>query len=174
MRRLILLALLALPLPLACKHPGSGGDAGADGAASASASASETVTDAAADVSSAPTATAHGPVGFGPPAAGNPCRTGTDTLGCSTDRTLELTCTGGTWRAMQACRGAGTCKGTGSGVTCDVGNLLIGDPCIAGNPPPHCVAHAVQQCSGGRWAETVCMPPTNCKPNGNGGQAGCK
>jgi len=176
MRRLLLVELLALPLPLilACKHPEAGGDAGADGAASASASASAAVPDAAADGSSAATA-AHG-TGFGPPAAGAPCRAGTDTLGCSSDHSLELTCSGGVWRAMQACRGGGTCKGSGSAVTCDVGNLLIGDPCVAGSPPAHCAPgnHAVQQCNGGRWAENVCMPPASCKPNGNNGQPGCK
>jgi len=175
MRRHLSLALLALPLPLfvACKHPAAGGDAGADGAPSASASA-EPVTDAAAEASAATTAT-HA-MGFGAPAVGIPCRPGTDTLGCSADHNTELTCSGGAWRAMQACRGGGTCKGTGSGVTCDVGNLLIGDPCVAGSPPAHCAPgnHAVQQCNGGRWAENVCMPPATCKPNGNSGQPGCK
>jgi hypothetical protein len=168
-------ALLALPfVVLACKHPGSGGDAGADGAASASASVSDAVPDVAPSASASASATAHGPVGFGPPAVGVPCRAGTDTLGCSPDRSLELTCTGGVWRAMQACRGAGTCRGAGGAVTCDVGNPIIGDPCVPGNPPPHCVPHAVQQCSGGHWTESVCMPPTTCRPNAIGGQAGCK
>jgi hypothetical protein len=177
MRRLLLVALLALTLPLtlACKHPEAGGDAGGDGAAAASASASGegAVPDAAADASSGPAA--HG-AGFGPPAAGAPCRAGTDTLGCSSDHSVELTCSGGVWRAMQACRGAGVCKGAGGGVTCDLGNLLIGDPCVTGSPPAHCAPgnHAVQQCNGGRWAENLCMPPSSCKPNGNGGQAGCK
>jgi hypothetical protein len=176
MRRLLLLALLALPLPLvlACKHPAAGGDAGADGAPSASASTAEVVSDAAAEASAGPTA-AHA-VGFGAPAVGVPCRAGTDTLGCSADHNTELTCSGGVWRAMQACRGAGTCKGSGGAVTCDVGNLLIGDPCVVGSPPAHCAPgnHAVQQCNGGRWAENVCMPPATCKPNGNNGQPGCK
>jgi hypothetical protein len=177
MRRLIVLALIGLPLGVAagaCKKAGPASDAGTDGAPSASASA-EAPTDAAAEASASATAT-HALLGFGLPNAGTPCRAGADTLGCSPDHATELTCSGGTWRPMTACRGAGVCKGTGAGTTCDVGNLLNGDPCGAGAPAARCVlGHAVQQCSGGVWRETVCMPPTTCKPNGGpGGTPGCK
>jgi hypothetical protein len=175
MRRLALLALVALPVPLfalSCKPSAGAGDAGSDAAPSAS--ASDAAVDAPAD---APVeASAHGPMGFGPPMAGTPCRPGTDTSACSPDHTFKLSCSGGTWQAVQSCRGAGTCKGAGGGVTCDVGNPIIGDPCVAGSPPAHCAngGHGVDQCNGGHWAENVCMPPTSCKPNGNNGQAGCK
>ena len=176
MRRLLLLALLALPLApvLACKHPEGGGDAGPDGAPSATASTVEVISDAAPEASAGPTAT-HA-VGFGAPAAGVPCHVGTDTQACSPDHNFKLSCSGGTWQAVQSCRGAGTCKGAGGAVTCDVGNPIIGDPCVAGSPAPRCAPgnHAVQQCNGGKWAENVCMPPSSCKPNGNGGQPGCK
>jgi hypothetical protein len=177
MRRLLSLSslsLLALPLlfsAIACKPSGGGSDAATDAAPSASA------TDAGPDapVDAAPEA-GHGPVGFGPPTAGTPCRPGADINACSPDHTFKLSCAGGTWQAVQSCRGAGTCKGAGGGVTCDVGNPLIGDPCIPGSPPAHCANgnHGVDQCSGGQWHESVCMPPTSCKPNGNNGQAGCR
>jgi hypothetical protein len=171
MRRLLLVALLiALPVAASCKKAGPEGDAGADAAPSASAPA-EPIPDAAAEAS-ASAAAPHGAAGYGPPMAGGACHPGTDTLGCSPDHSVELTCTGGTWRPMQACRGAGVCKGAGSAVTCDVGNLLIGDPCVPGNPAAKCVlGHAVQQCSGGTWHETVCMPPSTCK---NGPNPVCK
>lgn len=166
MRRLnlVALALMALPLAFACKKPEPSADAGVDAAPSASASASAP-TDAAAEASASAT---HGPVGYGVPMAGAPCRAGADTLACSPDHGMELTCSAGSWHPMQACRGAGVCKGAGGAVTCDVGNLLIGDPCVPGNPAAKCVmGHAVQQCSGGVWHETVCMPPTTCKPGPN-------
>lgn len=169
MRRLILLTLIGLPLVVAagaCKKAGPASDAGTDGAPSASASA-EAPTDAAAEASAAPTAT-HVLLGFGLPSAGAPCRAGTDTQGCSSDHATELTCSGGTWHAMTACRGAGVCKGSGAGTTCDVGILLNGDPCGPGAPAAKCVlGHAVAQCAGGVWRETVCMPPTTCKAGPN-------
>ena len=167
MRRLFLVALmLALPVAVACKKAGPAGDAGADGAPSASTSA-DLPTDAGAEAS-ASAAVTHGAAGYGAPSAGAPCHAGTDTLGCSPDRSIELTCSGGTWRPMQSCRGAGVCKGVGSAVTCDVGNPLIGDPCGAASPPSKCMlGHAVQGCNGGTWRETLCMPPTTCKPGPN-------
>jgi hypothetical protein len=174
-RPLFALALMAaLPLAFACKKPGPASDAGTDAAPSASASA-DMPTDAAAEASASASAT-HGPLGFGPPSAGSPCRAGTDTQGCSPDHSMELACSGGTWHATTACRGAGACKGSGASTTCDVGNLLNGDPCGPGAPAARCVlGHAVAQCSGGIWRETVCMPPTTCKPNGGpGGTPGCK
>src|ERR1700733_5563576 len=107
MRRLSLLVLIALVVPLACKKPDGGGDAGPDGASSASASASAsaappdtasaTATPPAAPPAPAP-ATA---VPLGPPAAGNGCRSGVDTNACSADKNSELTCSGGIWHVLQ-------------------------------------------------------------------------
>jgi hypothetical protein len=162
MRRLLLPLVLALPVlsAFSCKPKGEATDAGPEAAPSASASTPEVV-DAAPEASAA--TTAHANV-VGIPFAGGPCKAGADTLACSPDHNIELTCAGGTWAAKTACRGAGVCKGTGAGTTCDIGNLIIGDPCVPGNPPSKCASsHAVQQCNNGRWAENVCMPPQTCK-----------
>lgn len=171
MRRLTILFLLVVGVPLACKKSDAGADAGADGAAaSATASASDAAASASASASSTATA-AH----LGPPAPGVGCRPGADTLACSADKGSELTCSGGVWRVMQNCRGPGACAGSGGGTTCDVGNLIPGDVCVTGNPPSKCTRRqAVMQCSGGKWTETVCMPPAFCHPADASGPAACK
>jgi hypothetical protein len=175
MRRLLLLGLLALPLPVACKFPSKASDAGSDAAPSASASASDTPTDAAPQDAASASSSAHVVLHAGLPIAGGACNSSTDTRACSPDHGEELTCTGGVWHAMTACRGPSGCKGSGASVMCEVGTLISGDPCFPGNPPAHCVnPHSIQQCSGGKWTESVCMPPSSCKPNGNGTQAACK
>ncbi len=159
---------------LACKPSAHGPDAGTDAAPEAAATSVEAVPDAAPEAASSAVATHAGPR-FGPPAAGTPCNSATETLGCAPDHGTELTCSGGTWRAMQACRGPGACKGTGASVSCDVGPLITGDPCVPGNPPPRCLnPRSVVLCSGGKWTESVCLPPSTCKPGTAGAPAGCR
>jgi hypothetical protein len=173
MRRLTILFLLVVGVPVAsaCKKPDAGGDAGADGAASASASATASAS-ASASASATSTATA---AHFGPPAPGVGCRPGADTNACAADKSAELTCTGGLWHVMQNCRGPAACTGTGGGTNCDVGSLIPGDVCVPGNPPSRCTRRqAVLQCSGGKWTETVCAPPSFCHPADATGPAGCK
>jgi hypothetical protein len=172
MRRLLLLIVVTgLPLALACKSPKKGADdGGAEAGAVPSASASDSSSAAAA---SASTPTATGPH-YGPPAAGTPCLA-SQPLGCSTDHSEELSCSGGVWRVMQACRGPGACKGTGAATTCDVGTPIVGDACVAGNAVARCVRKtSVQQCSGGKWTESVCMPPSSCHPAAGPAPAACK
>jgi hypothetical protein len=169
MRRLTLLVLIALVVPVACKKAGDAGDGGADGAASASASSSASAapTDSGSASASATATVVHASV----PAPGVPCRAGTDTNACSPDKTLELTCSGGRWAPMQSCRGAGACKGSPGSVSCDLGNPIVGDPCVPGATPAKCVNRlSVQQCNNGKWSENPCTPPTTCK----GSPASCQ
>ena len=160
-RHFVLLGLLVLPAFLACKHPGSGGDGGADGAASASASVADTAS-AAPSASAAPPATAT-VVRVGPPSPGVPCKAG-DTNACAPGGFEELACTGGVWRITQTCRGPGACKGTGAAVACDVGTPLVGDACVAGAAAARCKnPQTAQACTGGKWTESVCVPPGKCQ-----------
>ena len=170
MRRLTLLVLIALVVPLACKKPEAGGDAGADGAASASASASAAPSDSS---SASATATA---VHYGPPAAGNGCRAGVDTNACAADKLEELICSGGVWHVMQTCRGPGACTGTGAATGCDLGTPVVGDVCVANATNFTCIRRQVlHSCVGGKWTESLCTPPQWCHPAGNGGPiAGCR
>lgn len=178
MRRLLLLALVALPLPLsllACK-PHKGGDAGADAdtAPSASASASDSTPDTSPSASASTAATTHTGGHLSVPVAGNACIAATETMACSPDRQTQLSCNGGIWRAVQTCHGAGACKGLGPATTCDVGNPVIGDPCLASTPSRCTHGASVQQCAGGKWTETVCMPPKKCVAGVGATPAACK
>jgi hypothetical protein len=161
---------MALPIPLACKPGAKGGDAGPDGAGSASASASSSapaVQDAAPEA--APTVVHHVAV----PAVGNGCSAG-ETVACAADRVTELTCGGGVWRALQTCRGSGGCSGVGAALKCEVGQPMVGDPCVVGQAPSKCpTTQEVQSCQGGTYRDQVCISPQRCKPVGNG-QFGCK
>jgi hypothetical protein len=169
-REILILGCMALPLPLACKPGAKGEDAGADGAASASASASSSapVQDAAPEA--AATVVHHATV----PAVGNGCSPGADSVACSTDKVTELTCGGGVWRALQTCRGAGGCTGVGSNLKCDVGQPLVGDPCVAGQAPSKCATmQELQSCQNGTYRDQVCMSPQRCKQV-SPGQYACK
>lgn len=160
---------MALPIFIACKPGAKGEDAGADGAASASASASSSapVQDAAPEA--APAVVHHVTV----PAVGNGCSPGADSVACAGDKVTELTCGGGVWRALQTCRGSGGCSGTGSALKCEVGQPLVGDPCVAGQAPSKCVnTQELQSCQNGTYHDQVCTPPQRCKPTG-AGQFGC-
>jgi hypothetical protein len=168
-REILILGCMALPLLLACKPGTKAEDAGADGAASASASASSSapVQDAAPEASAA---VHHASV----PAVGNGCSPGADSVACATDKVTELTCGGGVWRALQTCRGAGACSGVGSNLHCDVGQPVVGDPCVPGQAPSKCVTtQELQSCQGGTYRDQVCMSPQRCRPGGPG-QFGCK
>lgn len=165
---LILGCCMALPLPLACKPGAGAADAGADGApsASASASASAPVQDAAPE---AAPVVHHATV----PAVGNGCNPGADSVACAGDKVTELTCGGGVWRALQTCRGSGGCSGVGAALKCEVGQPLVGDPCVVGQAPTHCAnTQELQSCQGGTYHDQVCTPPQRCKPAG-GGQFAC-
>lgn len=161
---------MALPVVIACKPGAGAADAGADGAPSASASesASAPVQDAAPEA--APTVVHHATV----PAVGIGCNPGADSVACAGDKVTELTCGGGVWRALQTCRGSGGCSGTGSALKCEVGQPLVGDPCVVGQAPSKCANNQeLQACQGGTFRDTVCTPPQHCKPAGNG-QFACK
>ncbi len=168
-RQILILCCLALPIPLACKKSGAGGDAGPEGGPSASASGTESapaVQDAAPEAAPVHHATV--------PAVGNGCHPGADSVACAPDKLTELTCGGGVWRALQTCRGAGGCSGVGSALVCNVGQPLVGDPCVVGQAPSKCVnPREVQLCQGGTYHDQVCTPPQACKPT-NPGQFGCK
>jgi len=169
-REILILGCMALPLPLACKPGAKGGDAGADGAPSASASdsGSAPVQDAAPEA--AATVVHHVTV----PAVGNGCNPASDTQACATDKVTELTCAGGVWRAHQTCRGSGGCSGVGSALTCNVGQPIVGDPCVVGQAPSKCATPAeLQTCQGGTYRDIVCTPPQKCKPQGPN-QFACK
>ena len=168
-RELLLLACVALPIPLACKPGAKGGDAGADGAPSASASesAAPPVQDAAPEA--APTVVHRVSV----PAVGIGCNPGADSVACASDKVTELTCGGGVWRALQTCRATGGCAGVGSALKCDVGQPLVGDPCVVGQAPSKCATgQELQTCQGGTYRDVVCTPPQKCKTVGL--QSACK
>jgi hypothetical protein len=168
-REILVLGCIALPLPLACK-PGAGA---ADAAAEAAPSASASETAAAPVQDAAPSAA---PVVHRPtvPAVGNGCSAGADSVACATDKVTELTCGGGVWRALQACRGAGGCAGVGSALKCDVGQPLVGDPCVVGQAPSKCATtQELQSCQGGTYRDQVCLSPQRCRQLAPG-QFGCK
>ena len=78
------------------------------------------------------------------------------------------------WRALQACRGSAGCSGVGSALKCDVGQPLVGDPCLVGQAPTKCATtQELQACQAGTYRDTLCTPPQHCKALGNG-QFGCK
>lgn len=183
MRRILLLATLALPLPLVfgCSKllkRGHGDVADAQAAASAAADAEASAAPEASETpSAAPTATAHAHVTphhpEGPPADAKPCEAGKDTTACTADGFEELTCIGGHWKVVQTCRGTGRCTGEGASLRCDVGTPQEGDACVA-NAPARCTdAHTLFACNKGHWGASVCAPPSVCQPTANNGQPGC-
>jgi hypothetical protein len=167
-RELLVVGAMALPMFAACKKSGSAGDAGPEAAPSESASetASAPVQDAAPEAAVVHHVTV--------PAIGNACHPGADSVACAPDKLTELTCGGGVWRALQACRGSGGCSGVGSALKCDVGQPIVGDPCVVGQAPSKCATtQELQTCQGGTYRDVVCPPPTKCKPQGNN-QFACK
>jgi hypothetical protein len=183
MRRLLLLATLALPPVLGCSKlltRGHRDTADAQAAASAAADAQASAAPEASETpsaSAAPTVTAHARVTphhpEGPPADAKPCEAGKDTTACTADGFEELTCMEGHWKVVQTCRGSGRCTGEGASLRCDVGTPQQGDACVA-NAPARCTdAHTLMACKQGHWGVTVCAPPSVCQPTANGGQPGC-
>jgi hypothetical protein len=167
-RAILIVGGMALPVFASCKKSETAGDAGTEGGASASAaeSAAVTVQDAAPEGAAA---VHHATV----PAVGNGCHAGADSVACAVDRVTELTCASGVWRGLQTCRGSGGCVGVGSALKCDVGQPIVGDPCIVGQAPTKCATpQELQSCQGGTFRDTVCTPPQRCKNLGNG-QFGC-
>lgn len=169
-REMLILGAMTLPIPLACKPGAKAADAGVDGAPSASASASESASAAVQDAApEAAPALHHAMV----PAVGNGCNPASDSVACAGDKVTELTCGGGVWRALETCRGPGGCTGVGATLKCDVGQPLIGDPCVVGKAPTKCATtQELQTCQGGTYKDQVCPPSQRCKPVG-AGQVGC-
>lgn len=164
-RQILILGCMALlPVAIACKPGAGAADAAAEAAPSASASESAApVQDAAPEA--AATVVHHATV----PAVGNGCSAGADSVACAGDKVTELTCGGGVWRALQTCRGSGGCSGVGSALKCDVGQPLVGDPCVVGQAPSKCATtQELQSCQGGTYRDTVCVSPQRCKPAGSG------
>jgi hypothetical protein len=175
MRRIVALVVLALPLALACK-PKKGADGGADaGPVADDTATSEPPPEPSASASASASATHAAARPIGPPAVGNGCAPGKDSVACAPDGFEELTCAGGVWRLMQTCRGTGHCTGSGAALTCDVGAPQAGDACVPATSTPRCTnASTVLSCQNGRWSASVCMPPAKCQPNAKNGQPGCK
>jgi hypothetical protein len=186
MRTVLLASLVVLPLALsfACKpKSGAGGDASTDGSASASASAS--AADAStATASATATSTTHyvlpthvdGGTDAGPSvvAIGNPCtpKDGFGGFACGPDGVMELTCASGKWAVQQVCKGPGACKQDGTGVHCDTGAVMPGDPCTAGATPSCTTPLTLFSCVNGKWTSSLCVPPAKCQVVG--GTARCK
>jgi len=186
MRRILLLATLALPSVLGCTklleklHPGETADAQA--AASASAAADSDAGQAPPQATAAPsataaeTATAHPHVApvyhpEGPPGDAKPCEAGKDSTACTPDGFEELTCFKGHWKVVQTCRGPGHCVGEGASLACDVGTPQQGDACVA-NAEARCAdAKTLLACKQGHWAASLCAPPASCQAAANGAAA---
>jgi hypothetical protein len=182
LQRLLRILPLVTPVALACTPSSSSSPAGADASPSAAASSPPPVASSAViatlsippavNPNGAPAASASGTV----PAQGAPCSPGKDSIVCSPDQLSVLTCAGGVWRTLQACRGPARCKGMGSALTCDTGIPQPGDDCVPAKSEPQCrSAHESIACSGGKWIVSPCRAGTTCIPaRGGTGTSGCK